>query len=134
MPDLTIGEVARLSGFRASAIRYYERLGILPRAGRVSGQRRYSGGVLDRLAVIQFARFTGFKLPEIQQLFHGFKEGTPASARWQKLARRKLGEVEDLIERAKGMKAMLEAGLECRCQSLDECGRAMRARTGGLAR
>jgi MerR family transcriptional regulator, redox-sensitive transcriptional activator SoxR len=127
MPGLTIGAVARNSGFRASAIRYYERLGILPPAERVSGQRRYSEGVLDRLAVVQFARLTGFTLVEIQQLFHGFKEGTPASTRWQKLARRKLVEVEDLIARAERIKQLLEAGLECRCYSLEECGRTMRS-------
>ena len=128
MPDLTIGEIAQRSGFRASAIRYYERLGILPAARRVSGQRRYSAGVLDRLAVIQFTRLTGFTLKEIKQLFHGFTDGTPASARWQKLARSKLAEIDELISRARGMKEMLEAGLACRCVSLDECGRAIRSR------
>ena len=128
MPDLTIGEVARQSGFRASAIRYYERLGILPSARRASGQRRYSPAALDRLAVIQFARETGFTLQEIRQLFRGFTEGTPAAARWQNLARRKLADAEELIRRAHGMKTLLEGVLKCGCASLEECGRAIRKR------
>jgi len=44
MPELTISEVARQVGLQASAIRYYERIGLLPRAPRVGGQRRYDSG------------------------------------------------------------------------------------------
>jgi MerR family redox-sensitive transcriptional activator SoxR len=117
-----------MSGLRASAIRYYERLGILPAARRTGGQRRYSSDALDHLAVIQFARLTGFTLGEIRQLVRGFPEGTPAPQRWQKLARRKLAEIDRLIARAQGMKQMLEAGLDCRCASLAECGQMIRAR------
>ena len=126
MPDLSIGEVARQSNLRASAIRYYERTGILAAPRRAGNQRRYTSDVLDRLAVIHFARLTGFRLAEIRWLFHGFREGIPASERWRKLARRKLGEIDDLIARAQGVRKMLEAGLECRCVSLEECGRAIR--------
>ena len=68
MSRLTISEVARQVGLKSSAIRYYEQLGILPPAERVSGQRRYDRTVLYRLAVVQRARQAGFSLDEIRTL------------------------------------------------------------------
>lgn len=58
MPDaavLTIGEVAREAGVNTSAIRYYERVGVLPAPDRVSGQRRYTPETVRRLGVIDVA-------------------------------------------------------------------------------
>ena len=123
MPQLTVSEVARQLGLRPSAIRYYERIGVLLPAQRISGQRRYDGTVLHRLAVIQRARQTGFTLDEIRHLFWGFRNGTPASKRWQKLSRRKLVELESQLERIKTMQHLLRRMMQCcRCDTLDECG------------
>jgi DNA-binding transcriptional MerR regulator len=55
-----------------SAIRYYERIGLLPPAERLSGQRRYDSTVLYRLAIIHRAGELGFTLSEIRNLFFGF--------------------------------------------------------------
>jgi MerR family redox-sensitive transcriptional activator SoxR len=104
--QLTISEVARQVGLKASAIRYYERLGILPRPDRCSGQRRYDRTVLYRLAVVQRARQAGFTLDEIKALFVGFAEGTRADARWRRLADRKLIELNALAQRI----ATIESG------------------------
>jgi MerR family transcriptional regulator, redox-sensitive transcriptional activator SoxR len=124
MDALTIGEVAHRAGIRPSAIRYYESSGVLPAPRRVSGRRRYEPGVLQRLALIRLAQDAGFTVAEIKSLFSDFAPETPASARWQALATRKLVEVEALIARAQGMKRLLEEGLlRCRCPSLDECAR-----------
>jgi MerR family redox-sensitive transcriptional activator SoxR len=120
--NLSIGEVALRAGLNPSAIRYYERIGLLPDAERVSGQRRYDDSVLGRLAVIEFAQRAGFTLAETRTLLSGFSAKVPPSARWRSLAQRKLPEVEALIARANGMKRLLEEGLECECLSLDECG------------
>jgi len=126
MPQLTVSEVARQLGLRPSAIRYYERIGVLLPARRISGQRRFDGTVLHRLAVIQRARQTGFTLDEIRHLFFGFRDGTPASKRWQKLSRRKLVELESQLERIKTMQHLLRRMMQCcRCDTLDECGKGI---------
>jgi MerR family transcriptional regulator, redox-sensitive transcriptional activator SoxR len=78
MLQLTISEAARQVGLQASAIRYYEQIGLLPPAQRMSGQRRYDTTVLYRLAIIQWARRLGFTLDEIRQLFFGFRNITRA--------------------------------------------------------
>jgi len=126
MPLLTISEVARQVGVRPSAIRYYERIGILLPAQRSGGQRRYDSTVLYRLAVIQRARATGFTLDEIRELFFGFREAAPASQRWQKLSRRKLAELVELMAQIKTMRELLEKMMECcRCDTLDQCGKGI---------
>ena len=55
MPAMSIGEVAHRMGMRPSAIRYYERLGLIAKAPRVGGRRQYDEQVLERLAMVRFA-------------------------------------------------------------------------------
>ncbi|HLJ66881.1 MAG TPA: MerR family transcriptional regulator [Chloroflexota bacterium] len=128
MNDLSIGEVARRAGIRASAIRYYEQAGLVTAPQRRSGQRRYRPDILDRLALIQFARDAGFTIAEIRQLFEGFEDQTPASLRWQILARAKLAEVDALLARAERMRTLLGQALACGCLRLEDCARAIHAR------
>src|SRR5258708_22539454 len=124
MANMTIGEVARRAGLRASAIRYYEKIGLLPKTQRIRGQRRYETGVLTYLAVIDVAKRAGFRIDEIRQLFHGFGKGIPAFHRWQVLAQRKIAEMDELIARAKKMKRLLEKADRCKCLDLEDCGKA----------
>jgi MerR family redox-sensitive transcriptional activator SoxR len=121
MEEMKIGAVAGLAGVETSTLRYYESIGVLPPARRVSGQRRYTPEVLQRLGIVQVAKEAGFTLPEIRTLFDGFSESEPPSALWKTLARQKLPEVESLIARAQTMKRILEEGLDCDCLSLDDC-------------
>lgn len=118
---MPIGDVAHAAGVRPSAIRYYERIGLLPVPERVSGRRRYDEQVLHRLRVIHFARGNGFTLREISQLFGG----RPYSARLRQLAAGKVVELESSIERARAMQALLRTALRCRCLSPEECGRRL---------
>ncbi len=126
LEELTIGEVAQRAGIRASAIRYYESVALLPAPQRINGRRRYDSTVLERLAVIQLAQQAGFTVAEIRTLFNGFTPETPASARWEALAQQKLAEVNALIRRSQAMKRLLEEQLlRCRCLTLDECARCI---------
>ena len=120
---LSISEVAKQIGLRPSAIRYYEQIGVLPSPHRVSGQRRYDVTALHRLVVIQRARQTGFTLTEIRELFFGFRAGTPPSVRWQKLKKRKIVELDAMLERIQTMRDLLDEQGKCRCTALEECGK-----------
>lgn len=84
---LTIGEIARAAGIATSAIRYYERIGLLPPAKRVNTKRRYDESILQKLAVIRLAQRAGLSIAEIQTLLH---DNNPPSERWQTLAVKKL--------------------------------------------
>jgi MerR family transcriptional regulator, redox-sensitive transcriptional activator SoxR len=126
MSELTISEVARQVGLQASAIRYYERIGVLPPAERLSGQRRYDPTVLYRLAIIQRARELGFTLSEIRHLFFGFRDITHASERWRSLSQRKLVELDHLMDGMKAVRGVLKKLMtKCRCDTLDQCGKGI---------
>ena len=126
---MQISEIARQAGIRASAIRYYERIGLLLPAQRVSGQRRYDRSVLGRLAIIERARECGFALAEIQQLFFGFAKDMRPTARWRKLAGAKLRELDELAQRIKTMKGLIVRWQKnCNCDALEECGRRLLAK------
>ena len=131
-PLLTIGEVARKAGLRASAIRYYERIGLLPKPLRSGGQRRYDPTVFGRLAVLQRARDCGFTLEEAGGLFKD--SGLPAE-RWQRIARKKIAELDVLVQRLAATRDLLQR--RCECADLEECGRKVmeakaRRRDGSL--
>lgn len=120
-PELTIGEVARRAGVAASAIRYYESIGLLPEPERESGQRRYDESVIGRLAFVRVAQSAGFSLDEITELLEGVDDRDGMSAPMRSLSARKLDEVEALLERTKAMKGWLEVAQECGCSSPAEC-------------
>ncbi len=121
MAEITIGQLAQKAGVRPSALRYYERVGLLPKPRRVSGQRRYGPDSLKWLAGIRIAQRAGFTVAEIKRLFFGFPRSAKPSDRWRELAREKLPEVEELIRRATVMKQLLLEGIRCGCKSLQEC-------------
>ena len=126
MAQLTISEVARQIRIRLSAIRYYERIGLLPRAERCSGQRRYDSNVLYRLAIIQRARQLGFTLNEIRQLFFGFRDVARPPERWRTLSEKKLAELDHLMAGIKAVRALLKRLMtKCRCETLDQCGKGI---------
>ena len=126
MARLTISQVARQIRLRPSAIRYYEKIGLLPRAPRMSGQRRYDTTALYRLAIIQLARQLGFTLTEIRYLFFGFRHITRASERWRALSQKKLAELDDLLDGIKAVRVVLKKLMtKCRCDTLDQCGKGI---------
>ena len=126
LSQLSISEVARQVGLRPSAIRYYEQIGLLPPALRITGQRRYDPSALHRLAIVQRARQLGFTLDEIRQLFFGFGNATRASERWRKLSQRKLVELDNLMNGIKAVRRLLKKMMQnCRCETLDQCGKGI---------
>lgn len=120
---MTIGKLAAASGIPASTIRYYEKIGLLPAPRRVSGQRRYGPGALDRVALLLLAQSCGFRLAEMRTLLHGFEPGVTPSVRWQKLAIEKRKEIDLKVERLVSMRRLVDGVLNCQCSDLHECAR-----------
>ena len=84
---------------------------------------------LYRLAVIQHAQRAGFSLPEIRQLFFGFRSDARPSERWRKLASKKLAELDDLLQQIQTMRGLLLKS--CNCAALDECGSKIMQKNSG---
>lgn len=117
-----IGDVARQANVAASAIRYYESIGLLPPPARVNGRRRYDETVLRKLGVIRLAQQAGLTIAEIHALLNDFSAVTPPSERWQRFAGDKLVEVSERISQLEQMKSLLESMLDCACSTLEDCG------------
>jgi MerR family redox-sensitive transcriptional activator SoxR len=113
---LTIGQLAELANRRASSIRYYEEIGLLPEPVRVSGQRRYGPESVRTLAVIDTAQRAGLTLNEIKPLLAG-----KPSEELRRIAEQKLPELDALLERATVARGWLEAAARCKCPTLDDC-------------
>ena len=107
MSSLSIGELARRSGRAASAIRYYESIGLLPTAERESGRRRFPESALRTLHVIETARRGGLSLDEIKALLAG-------DTQLRAIASTRLEAVET-------QRAWLEHAAHCTCVALDDC-------------
>ena len=121
--SMSIGQVARICGLAPSAIRYYEKAGLLPRPVRVSSQRRYDAQLLGRLRLLQVAREAGFSIAETRTFVSGFSATTPPAVRWRSLARRKLAEIETQMGQLQRMKTLLESSFHCHCLSIEDCAR-----------
>ena len=121
MPDLSIGEVARRAGQRTSALRYYEKIGLLPRPPRVGGQRRYDPHILDRLAIVRLGQYVGLRITEIKWLLNDVP-GRPPPERRRELARDRLIQVNALIAEAKSIRRLLQMTLDHKCPKLIEHG------------
>ncbi len=118
---MKIGELAASAGLAPSAIRYYEKLGLLPPTERISGQRRYSREALDRVLLIRFAGEMDFTLAEIKLFLNGFRENTPVSARWRKLTTRKIAELQQRLAFTRRLLDLLERLQHCHCVHLHQC-------------
>src|SRR5882762_4082746 len=118
---MKIGELADRAGLNASALRYYEKMGLLAPPHRTGGQRRYPSDALDRVLLIRFAGEMGFTLDEIKLFLDGLRDNAPVGPRWKKLATRKLREVDQNLVRSLRLKSLLQGLLQCHCPSLQFC-------------
>jgi DNA-binding transcriptional MerR regulator len=114
---LTIGELARRAGVTASALRYYEELGLLPPPARISGQRRYPESAARLVAAILLYSDAGFTLAE-QKALMAPRDGTPG---WRQLAQRKLAELDEQIARAQAVREAIRHGLRCPHEDITQC-------------
>ena len=119
---LTVSDVSRRSGFAPSALRFYEREGLV-RATRTSGnQRRYERNVLRRLAFIRAARNVGLSLDEVAAALATLPDGrTPTRADWARLSRSWRHRLDDQIRALQRLRDGLDSCIGCGCLSLKTC-------------
>jgi len=118
-PDVTlpIGEVAGIVGVATSALRYYERRGLVSADARVSGQRRYAPTTVRRVVFVQMLQDAGLSLDDIQGVLEA-----DDNASWKDIARQRLGQLDDEIAKLQHSRELLAAALMCRYDHpLDEC-------------
>ena len=117
---MLIGQVSERTGLAASAIRYYEQRGLIPRARRVAGRRQFEERDLAPLLVVQLAIDAGFTLAETRELVCDFGRD-----RWRRLAEKKRAEIRATVVRLETMDELLGKLLTCECPSIEVCGRVI---------
>ena len=115
---LTIGDLARRTGVAASALRYWEELGLLATPTRVSGQRRYPEHAVGLVGIILLLQDVGFSLAE-QRVLMASRIVAPDD--WRLLARRKLAELDEQIRKAQAARKAIEHGLRCHHKDIQQC-------------
>ncbi|MDN5747220.1 MAG: redox-sensitive transcriptional activator SoxR [Pseudonocardia sp.] len=119
---LTIGDVARRSGFPPSALRFYEREGLLRTTRTPGGQRRYERSTLRRLAFIRAARTIGVSLDEVRAGLDRLPDGrTPTKADWTRLSKAWRGRLDEQIDALVALRDGLDSCIGCGCLSLARC-------------
>ena len=118
----TVSEIARRSGFAASAIRFYESQGLIT-ATRTSGnQRRFERQMLRRLAFIKAARNVGLSLDEVADALATLPDGrTPTRADWARLSKSWRARLDDQIAGLIALRDNLDSCIGCGCLSLKRC-------------
>jgi MerR family transcriptional regulator, redox-sensitive transcriptional activator SoxR len=119
---LTVGEIARRSGFAESAVRYYEKVGLLEATRTSGGQRRFERSTLRRLAFIRAARNIGLSLDEVAGALASLPAGrTPTRSDWAQLSSGWRERLDDQIGALVALRDGLDSCIGCGCLSLDKC-------------
>jgi MerR family redox-sensitive transcriptional activator SoxR len=119
---MTIGELSARSGVSASALRFYERQGLIA-AQRTSGnQRRYPGVTLRRVALVQAGKAAGIPLERIRGALETLPEGkSPTKRDWERLSSSWRAELDRRIATLEAIRGRLTTCIGCGCLSLKTC-------------
>lgn len=119
---LDVGQVARRSGYAASALRFYEAEGLIQATRTPGGRRQFERNVLRRLAFIRAASNIGLTLDEVRQELGRLPAGrVPTKADWQRISRHWRGRLDDQIAALERLRDGLDACIGCGCLSLQRC-------------
>jgi len=119
---LTIGQVARRSGVAASALRFYDGLGLIRSERSGSGHRRYPRAALRRIAFIVFAQRIGLTLEEIgEELARLPADRVPTGREWARLSRTWTARIDRRMAELERLRVGLTACIGCGCLSLERC-------------
>ena len=119
---LPIGEVAERTGVSVSALRFYERHGLVHAARSEGGQRQFPRDALRRVSFIRVAQRVGLSLDEIRESLGTLPEGrTPTAADWARLSRTWRPRLDRQIELLEHLRDDLSSCIGCGCLSLRRC-------------
>jgi MerR family redox-sensitive transcriptional activator SoxR len=122
METLPIGDFAARSGVAASALRYYEREGLIRSTRTTGNQRRYKRSELRRVAFIRIAQQVGVSLDEIREALAELPENrTPNKSDWARLSARWRHKLDERILIMERLRDQLAGCIGCGCLSMQRC-------------
>ncbi|MCP9952819.1 MerR family transcriptional regulator [Actinomadura madurae] len=118
MSELSISELRARTGLASSALRFYERKGLLQATRRAGGKRIYDEDAVEQVALIDLLKRAGFSLSEIAALVGPTGRTAP---NWRDAASAKLRELDDRIHQIRQAQKALRHALDCEHDRLDDC-------------
>ena len=119
---MTIGELSRRSGVSTSALRFYERKGLIESTRSEGNHRRYEPVTLRRVAFVQAGGAAGIPLGELRAALDSLPRGkAPTKRDWERLSRRWRRELDERIETLQALRGRLTTCIGCGCLSLRAC-------------
>ncbi|MBM3518770.1 MAG: Cu(I)-responsive transcriptional regulator [Alphaproteobacteria bacterium] len=116
---MNIGRAGREAGLPTKTIRYYEEVGLIPKAGRsVGGYRQYSVADVRTLQFVARARSLGFTVHEVSELLSLYRDRRRASAAVKAIALQRIADIDQRIAALGAMRRAL-ATLAERCHGDD---------------
>jgi MerR family transcriptional regulator, redox-sensitive transcriptional activator SoxR len=120
--ELSIGEVSERSGVAPSALRFYERRGLIASSRTDGNQRRYERAVLRRVAFIQAGRAAGISLERIGAALATLPaRPSPTRKDWERLSNRWREDLDARIATLEALRERLTTCIGCGCLSIDKC-------------
>lgn len=120
---LSIGDLAARTGLSVSAIRFYERRGLVEPIRTSGNQRRFLRSDIRRLSFVLIAQKLGLTVQEIAaELAHLPQGRTPTLADWTRISRHFRAEIDRRIALLERTRDKLDACIGCGCLSLKKCG------------
>ena len=120
--ELSIGELSARSGVSQSALRYYEREGLISARRTDGNQRRYASVTLRRVALVQAGKAAGVPLERIRAALHELPvDKTPTKRDWERLSRSWRRELDERIATLEAIRGRLSTCIGCGCLSLRTC-------------
>ncbi|GAA4562487.1 redox-sensitive transcriptional activator SoxR [Planotetraspora kaengkrachanensis] len=128
--ELTIGELAERSGVPATALRFYERQGLLRSRRTPGNQRRYGHAAVGKVAFIRASRNAGVPVAMIGEVLGILPEGAaPTREFWIRAARCWSTHLDDRLSRLRRAREVFGGCASCGCLAFDRCA-LMKAGTG----
>jgi MerR family transcriptional regulator, redox-sensitive transcriptional activator SoxR len=119
---MTIGELSTRSGVAASALRFYERRGLIESQRTDGNQRRYHGTALRKVALVRAGSAAGIPLERIREALDTLPRGRPPTKRdWERLSRSWAKELDERIATLEAIRGRLDTCIGCGCLSLKTC-------------
>lgn len=118
---MNIGDVSQQLGLPASAIRYYEREGLIEAQARVSGRRNFNIKAIETLRFVKLAQTAGFTISETRYLLDKHKLDPSVTGLWRPLVEQKQQSIKQQIKDLQKMDEVLDKLKQCCCTSIKQC-------------
>ncbi len=123
LSELTIGEMSERTGVATSALRYYEREGLIDASRSEGGQRRYARETIRRVSFVRVAQQVGLSLDDIRAALASLPDNrTPSHRDWHRLSTKWRPHLDAQIAMLERLRDRLDGCIGCGCLSLKSCG------------